>query len=136
MCLECENLKDYTRLFMMQLLGTSQMLHGVFMIEYLSPPFPSLSTHTCYLKVILGEVVSRPTVMDQELAKEIVSCQKDASFKTIMSGTMCTDDFYEGWWGREKQRKREGVREEEGRERNGGEEWEERERREESMKRA
>lgn len=46
--------------------------------------------------VILGEVVSRPTVMDQDLVRSVLSCQDDHSFQTILGGTMCTDDFYEG----------------------------------------
>ena len=33
--------------------------------------------------------------MDQEIAKAIFSCQDDSSFKTVLGGTLCTDDFYE-----------------------------------------
>ena len=55
-----------------------------------SPPPPSL------FQVILGKVVSRDALLDQALAQELVSCQDDDSFQTVLSGTMCTDDFYEG----------------------------------------
>ncbi len=34
--------------------------------------------------------------MNQDVAQEIKSCQDDHSFKTVLAGTMCTDDFYEG----------------------------------------
>ena len=47
-------------------------------------------------QVILGEVVSRDSTLDQDIAKAILSCQNDNSFKTVLGGTMCTDDFYEG----------------------------------------
>ena len=40
--------------------------------------------------------MSRDAVLDQALAQELVSCQNDDSFQTVLSGTMCTDDFYEG----------------------------------------
>ena len=50
--------------------------------------------------MILGETVSRSTAMDQGLAEELVSCQTDETFSTVLGGTMCTDDFYEGvFWG-------------------------------------
>ena len=48
------------------------------------------------LQVILGKVVSRESTLDQDIAKAILSCQNDNSFKTVLGGTMCTDDFYEG----------------------------------------
>lgn len=44
--------------------------------------------------VILGKVTSRDAVIDQELAQEIASCSGDVP--TVLSGTMCTDEFYEG----------------------------------------
>ena len=47
-------------------------------------------------QVILGKAVSRDALLDQALAQELVSCQDDDSFQTVLSGTMCTDDFYEG----------------------------------------
>ena len=46
--------------------------------------------------MIFGERKSRPTKMDQGVAEAILSCQDDTSFKTVLGGTMCTDDFYEG----------------------------------------
>lgn len=44
----------------------------------------------------MGKWVSRSTEMDQELAQEVAGCQEDQSFPTVLGGTMCTDDFYEG----------------------------------------
>ena len=49
-----------------------------------------------YLQVILGKVVSHDSILDQDIARAILSCQNDNSFKTVLGGTMCTDDFYEG----------------------------------------
>ena len=49
-----------------------------------------------YFQVILGKVVSREATLDQDIAQTILSCQTDHSFKTVLGGTMCTDDFYEG----------------------------------------
>jgi len=49
-----------------------------------------------YLQVILGKKVVRPCVFDQCLVESILSCQNDTSFQTVLGGTMCTDDFYEG----------------------------------------
>ena len=46
------------------------------------------------MQVILGKVTSRDAVIDQELAREIASCSGDVP--TVLSGTMCTDEFYEG----------------------------------------
>ena len=48
------------------------------------------------MKVVLGERKVRPAVIDQELAKAIQSSQSDARFQTVLGGTMCTDDFFEG----------------------------------------
>ena len=48
------------------------------------------------MQVILGEKVVRPCVFDQDLVQSILSCQNDTSFQTVLGGTMCTDDFYEG----------------------------------------
>ena len=60
---------------------------------------------SCYVsQVILGESVLRSTEMDQELAAEIASCQDNHSFSTVLGGTMCTDDFYEGLLVREGRR--------------------------------
>ena len=47
-------------------------------------------------QVILGRTVSRPSTLDEGLAQSILSCQDDSAFKTLIGGTMCTDDFYEG----------------------------------------
>ena len=46
--------------------------------------------------MIFGERKARPAIMNQEIAKTILSCQDDESFKTVLGGTLCTDDFYEG----------------------------------------
>ncbi|CAI8040744.1 Uridine phosphorylase 2 [Geodia barretti] len=46
--------------------------------------------------VVLGERKVRPAVIDQELARAIQSSQSDARFQTVLGGTMCTDDFFEG----------------------------------------
>ena len=48
------------------------------------------------LQVIFGERKYRPAIMDQGVAEAIHNCQDDSSFKTVLGGTMCTDDFYEG----------------------------------------
>jgi uridine phosphorylase len=51
-----------------------------------------------YEQAILGKVVERPAVFDQELAKELQALAtvhlKD--FRTVTGKTMCTADFYEG----------------------------------------
>ncbi len=44
----------------------------------------------------MGKRVRRPSLLNQEVALEIQSCQDDHSFQTVLAGTMCTDDFYEG----------------------------------------
>jgi uridine phosphorylase len=46
--------------------------------------------------VVLGERKVRPAVVDQELARAIQSSQSDTGFQTVLGGTMCTDDFFEG----------------------------------------
>lgn len=46
--------------------------------------------------VVLGERKARRTVMDQELAVLLRAAQTDKSFETVLGGTMCTDDFFEG----------------------------------------
>lgn len=46
---------------------------------------------------ILGKVVTRPSVLDKDLAEELVACSKpDDGFATTQGKTMCTMDFYEG----------------------------------------
>lgn len=63
--------------------------------------------HACYLKnsslqinvlqQILGQIVKRPAILDQELAKELVNCSRsEDDFKVVDGNTMCTLDFYEG----------------------------------------
>lgn len=49
-----------------------------------------------FLQVVLGERKIRPSLMNQELAQSILAAQNDTSYKTILGGTMCTDDFFEG----------------------------------------
>ena len=49
-----------------------------------------------WLQVIFGERKTRPAKMDQGVAEAILSYQDDTSFNTVLGGTMCTDDFYEG----------------------------------------
>ena len=46
--------------------------------------------------VILGERKMRPSVMSRELAESLLAVQDDKSYKTMVGGTMCTDDFFEG----------------------------------------
>ena len=47
--------------------------------------------------MVLGKEVLRDTTMDLELAQEIFSHgREDDDHPTIMGGTMCADDFYEG----------------------------------------
>jgi len=46
---------------------------------------------------ILGKMVSRPAVLDPELADDLIACNTEADgFKAIKGKTMCTSDFYEG----------------------------------------
>ncbi|XP_015283832.1 PREDICTED: uridine phosphorylase 1-like [Gekko japonicus] len=48
-------------------------------------------------QVILGKSVFRSTVLDKELAEELVECGKELKqISTFMGNTMCTLDFYEG----------------------------------------
>ena len=35
-------------------------------------------------------------MLDEQLAKDIISYQDDKSFLTTLGGTLSTDDFYEG----------------------------------------
>jgi uridine phosphorylase len=48
--------------------------------------------------VILGNVVSRPAELDQDLADTLlnISSQESDGFKTVKGKTISTDDFYEG----------------------------------------
>ena len=46
--------------------------------------------------MVLGKAVARPAELDLKVAEEIYECSKDCSFPTMLGGTLCTDDFYEG----------------------------------------
>lgn len=47
--------------------------------------------------MICGKRVSRPTRLDQNLAKDIQGVSRpDDDFKTVLGKTMCAMDFYEG----------------------------------------
>ncbi|CAH1774885.1 unnamed protein product [Owenia fusiformis] len=46
--------------------------------------------------LVLGKVVSRPSVLDKDLAERLLQCSMNDDFEVIMGKTMCTDDFYEG----------------------------------------
>ena len=49
------------------------------------------------LQAILGKLVRRPAVLDQELIQELVDTARDEDeFKVVCGKTMCTLDFYEG----------------------------------------
>ena len=48
------------------------------------------------LQVILGKTITRPAILDQELAESLLATQTDNTFNTSLGTTMCTDDFYEG----------------------------------------
>lgn len=49
-----------------------------------------------FIQMILGKPVARPAELDLEVAKEIYECSRDCDFPTMLGGTLCTDDFYEG----------------------------------------
>ncbi|KAI0207716.1 Uridine phosphorylase 2 [Lamellibrachia satsuma] len=51
-----------------------------------------------YLEMaILGKLVKRPSELDNELVKDLMSCpREDDEFSTVCGKTMCTLDFYEG----------------------------------------
>lgn len=40
--------------------------------------------------------MARPAELDPIIAEEIRECGKDCDFQTMLGGTLCTDDFYEG----------------------------------------
>lgn len=48
------------------------------------------------IQMVLGKAVTRPAVLDSKVAEEIYECGKDCDFLTMLGGTLCTDDFYEG----------------------------------------
>ena len=47
-------------------------------------------------QMILGKPVARPAELDLKVAEEIYECGRDCDFPTMLGGTLCTDDFYEG----------------------------------------
>ncbi|XP_077159131.1 uridine phosphorylase 1-like isoform X2 [Paroedura picta] len=48
-------------------------------------------------QMILGKPVIRSTVLDKELAEQLMECGKELNqFNTVTGNTMCTLDFYEG----------------------------------------
>jgi len=46
--------------------------------------------------IVLGKVVSRQTVVDQDLANHLIEIGNGHPFKVIAGKTLCTNDFYEG----------------------------------------
>lgn len=51
----------------------------------------------CLFQAILGKLVKRPSELDNELVKDLMSCpREDDEFSTVCGKTMCTLDFYEG----------------------------------------
>jgi uridine phosphorylase len=49
------------------------------------------------LKVVLGEKIYLPTILDQDLAKELQSLgAPEDGFDLVVAKTMCASDFYEG----------------------------------------
>ena len=51
----------------------------------------------CIIQIILGKAIARPAELDLKVAEEIYECGKDCDFQPMLGGTLCTDDFYEGW---------------------------------------
>ena len=51
-------------------------------------------------QVVLGKTVCSPTVLDKDLAEDLLRTQKDFTYDTVLGRTMCTDDFYEGFLGK------------------------------------
>ena len=47
-------------------------------------------------QVVLGEVISRPTILDQTLAQALLMCQNDLNVPSTLGSTLCAEDFYEG----------------------------------------
>lgn len=49
------------------------------------------------LQPVLGKMVSRPAVLDAQLAHDLADCAETSDgFQVYMGTTMCTLDFYEG----------------------------------------
>lgn len=47
-------------------------------------------------QVVLGQEISRPTILNTQLAEALLMCQNDVNVETILGSTLCADDFYEG----------------------------------------
>ena len=48
-------------------------------------------------QVVLGKVITRSTVLDEDLASELLHCSSELhNLPTVRGNTLCTDDFYEG----------------------------------------
>ena len=46
--------------------------------------------------MVLGQEISRPTILNTQLAEALLMCQNDVNVETILGSTLCADDFYEG----------------------------------------
>ena len=49
-----------------------------------------------YFQIVLGEVVSRPAVLNPIVVDELVAIGNEMEFDTVAGKTVCTNDFYEG----------------------------------------
>ncbi|XP_046903846.1 uridine phosphorylase 2 isoform X2 [Hypomesus transpacificus] len=48
-------------------------------------------------QVVLGKVITRSTVLDEDVASELLHCSSELhNVPTVRGNTLCTDDFYEG----------------------------------------
>ena len=47
-------------------------------------------------QVVLGQEISRPTILDQVLAQALLMCQNDPNIQSMLGSTLCAEDFYEG----------------------------------------
>ncbi|XP_063679193.1 uridine phosphorylase 1-like [Bolinopsis microptera] len=47
-------------------------------------------------QVVLGQEISRPTILDQVLAQALLMCQNDPNIPSMLGSTLCAEDFYEG----------------------------------------
>ena len=48
------------------------------------------------MQVVLGQEISRPTILDQVLAQALLMCQNDPNIPSMLGSTLCAEDFYEG----------------------------------------
>ena len=46
--------------------------------------------------MVLGQEISRPTMLDQVLAQALLMCQNDPNVPALLGSTLCAEDFYEG----------------------------------------